>query len=291
MMKTMRTVFLIILVSAALASPPKAKAGWPVIDVTHIMQTIVGYIADLSDYATQLNQLQKDTQAYAQMLKDYQQTMREYRHYLNQIKGIKHLIEEKDWKRIVKVAKNGYGKMKRSSLPNLDPEHDSYEKDVKSIVKDTQVDVAEEKDYNDLVQQSGFDVSKEARTYRRAKAAWNNDLNAHQMVSSNQKLSEERKQEIAKLSQAFEGLGDEDDLKTMQHIALSQHMLMKQNEILINLQNQALSESTRDKEYERWLKEQQMKNRLEMQRIKEFKERRAEVQADTRRRWLERRGQ
>ncbi|MBZ0100026.1 MAG: hypothetical protein K8F30_13135, partial [Taibaiella sp.] len=104
----MRVLLLSVCCLLGIVRPAQA-GGIPVIDVVHITETIASYVQQLKDYKELLGQTGLLDSQYLQMLTDYAQVLQEYRHYLNQIKGLKHTLSPTAWKSLLASIAPSYG--------------------------------------------------------------------------------------------------------------------------------------------------------------------------------------
>ena len=85
------------------------SAGIPTVDVGVIAQQIRSYQQQLRDFETQLEQVGINSEQLTVLNKQFSQTIREYNDYLQQVKGLHHVISRKDWNDLFQALRNQYG--------------------------------------------------------------------------------------------------------------------------------------------------------------------------------------
>ncbi len=68
------------------------------------------------------------------MMQDYEQTLREYAHYLRQIEGIAHYLSQEDWDRLLEILNGYYGRSAMSTIPPMDPDDPTYEDNLDNVL-------------------------------------------------------------------------------------------------------------------------------------------------------------
>ena len=89
-------------------------SGIPVFDASSMINQLRDLLQQIMIYEEAISQNTQLTQQYYQMLRDYQLKLTRFRHYLNQLQSVRHMISQKDWLRILQTIKYYYGKSKRA---------------------------------------------------------------------------------------------------------------------------------------------------------------------------------
>jgi hypothetical protein len=181
------------------------------------------------------------------MLTDYNQVLKEYAHYLNQIKGLHHIISEAEWKELMASIEPYYGSFDPGLLPAMDPTSATYHSDTRAILesynlapKTTAETLATYTAMNagvygaDKFKQIKKDSDRLNRSYER----YANQIEV--IAYNNKRLEEFDKKKRKKAEEKLEKLKDETDLATLQHIALQQNLAMQQQKLIAEIQNQHL---------------------------------------------------
>jgi hypothetical protein len=125
-----RTIFIISMLSAlalGAAVINQARAAVPTTDIAAISQRIMLYVQEIKKYQEALKHTTKLTQQYIVLHRTLQQKIREYNHYLNQIKSLQYSIEREDWLYLMRfIREHGfYGKGPLAT--RRDPDDSDYE--------------------------------------------------------------------------------------------------------------------------------------------------------------------
>ncbi len=240
-MKTKISVLVLFFMVMSGAPAKKAHcSGIPTVDIAAIMQQLTSYLQQIKEYSEIIELKSVTDSQYFQMLKDYQQVLREYNHYLNQLKGIQHMIDAEDWKLIMRTIKSYYGKSKRALILTMDPEDSDYEENMDRILKNYgHVPRDPLEDQNDA-QTLGIWSDQYRQEVEEDYYQYNLYKDRMRMVSNNSGKDEDFKEIIEDHTETVSGLGDQSDLATMQEIAAQNLTIMKQNRVKLQTLNQIL---------------------------------------------------
>ena len=258
----------IIVFSVGLGSgQPAWSSGIPTIDVAAIAQELTSYITQLQEFQQAILQTGIGESQLAQMLLDYEQTLREYRSYLNQIRGLQRLIDQEDWRRLLRiVVESPFGQGIIAEIPLLSPDDPDYTEKVREQMQEygTYPDAPETVSKNladvGISGENALPLEAYSQDMEKSFARYKDQLN---MASANNKASEERIEKIDVLGDRIRNLGDESDLATLQMMATQDNFGMHQNEALIRAitQNGLNYESPTHAQMQR--KAQMIKNEIE----------------------------
>ena len=240
MKKSLLMIVLLAVFIAALPNHGKCS-GIPVFDASSMINQLRDLLQQIMIYEEAISQNTQLTQQYYQMLRDYQLKLTRFRHYLNQLQSVRHMISQKDWLRILQTIKYYYGKSKRAVIVQADPENPSYEEDMNTVLRqyghvprDPAAVEAEARQLGIWTEEYGRQVRSDWETYELMK-------DRLRMVSNNDKESRHRRERILPgHANLLDNLGDDSDLATLQAIAAQNQTMMNQMEALIQIQNQIL---------------------------------------------------
>lgn len=218
--------------------------GIPVVDISHIVQTIAGYVQSLTEYSEIISQGVIEAAELAQIIDQYQQMLIEYESYLKQIRQLKDVIDIASWSDILNAVQNiDYGNTDIALIPELDPTDEDFTKDLITIVaKNNTVPYITDNVLNSMEDLGAAQKmrNKIGRTNKRLSnkhQVYENQLAA---VALNKMASDQRKIAINDAVLQVENLGEESDLATLQLIANQQLLQAKQNEAVIKVLNDLL---------------------------------------------------
>jgi len=240
MKKSLLMIVLLAVFIAALPNHGKCS-GIPVFDASSMINQLRDLLQQIMIYEEAISQNTQLTQQYYQMLRDYQLKLTRFRHYLNQLQSVRHMISQKDWLRILQTIKYYYGKSKRAVIVQADPENPSYEEDMNTVLRqyghvprDPAAVEADARQLGIWTDQYGRQVRSDWEAYELMK-------DRLRMVSNNDKESRHRRERILPgHANLLDNLGDDSDLATLQAIAAQNQTMMNQMEALIQIQNQIL---------------------------------------------------
>ena len=136
----MRKFICSLMIAALVATPmlpvQRAQAsGFPVVDIAHISQSIVGYVQELADYVEAIQQTALNVSQLTQMITDYTQVLQEYEHYLDQIRQLQDVISGDQWDELLTTVERDLAEISDISLTQiLDPADADYETDLRDIL-------------------------------------------------------------------------------------------------------------------------------------------------------------
>ena len=136
----MRKFICSLMIAALVATPmlpvQSAQAsGFPVVDIAHISQSIVGYVQELADYVEAIQQTALNVSQLTQMITDYTQVLQEYEHYLDQIRQLQDVISGDQWDELLTTVERDLAEISDISLTQiLDPADADYETDLRDIL-------------------------------------------------------------------------------------------------------------------------------------------------------------
>ncbi len=243
-MRTVRKPLVVILILGCVwttSTPSVSASGIPTVDVAAIAQQLTSYTTQLLEFQEALAQTGLGQSQLAQMLIDYEQTLREYRSYLNQIRGLQRIIDQADWKKILKIiVESPYGQDILAEIPLLKPDDPDY----KEQVRDRMAEYGTYPKRTDEVIEDVTDLGvseDEAAPF----VEYNQQLNKRfgqsvqqfNMTSVNNKGIEERTEKLNNYGDRILSLGDESDLATLQLMVSQQNLLghqMEANTLAVN---------------------------------------------------------
>jgi len=105
-MKKIRIAFVYGLLSlgSLLMQSPARATGIPTVDIAALVQELIAYSQQMSDYTEQLYQSQVNANEYVQKLKQLEQIYIEYEHTLDQIEGLKEHVDQDVWEGILNLV-------------------------------------------------------------------------------------------------------------------------------------------------------------------------------------------
>lgn len=221
--------------------PQKAEAsGFPTVDIAALIQRILGYVTQLSDYASQLTSEMTQISQLMQLYEDYTQTLREYEHFLNQVRSMRSFISDADWNDLMAAMAPYYGTSDYAVVPTMDPDSGTFDNDVRALLNQYTTVPRTEADFDARLASIDLDSDDFRDTNTQLSAAYSRQMDVYRQVSRNEEDAVERDTRIEGLNNVIENLGDESDLATMQTMATALGMLLMQQQSAIRLQNQQL---------------------------------------------------
>jgi len=239
MMIAMMVITPVIPVQRAQAS------GFPVVDIAHIAQSIVGYVQELADYVEAIQQTALSTSQLTQMITDYTQVLQEYEHYLDQIRQLQDVISGDDWNELIATVEAELAEISDISLTQvLDPEDGDYEADLREILANQGLAAPVPADVTDFYEDDlNVPAGELDAMEERLLALDNNYLRyaaQHENVARNAQNMADLDLQIQAVQNAAANLGEQSDLATLQMIAQIQLLQMKQQSLAMQQRNQEL---------------------------------------------------
>lgn len=232
---------MIAVVAVGSLQAPKAHAsGFPTVDIAALIQRVLSYTTQLSDYATQLTSTETEISQLVQLYEDYEQVLREYDHYLRQLRGLEGFISRADWEDLMAALAPYYGNSDFSVVPSLDTDSATYDDDVRALLNQYTTVPSTEAEFDARLDAIDLDSEDMKATNTQLAAAYSRQMDIYRQVSKNENDALERDAAYDALADDIQNLGDESDLATMQTIATELQMLMQQQQAAIRLQNQQL---------------------------------------------------
>ncbi len=200
--------------------PVAKSSGIPTVDVVSIAQQLTSYVTQLQEFQQMIVSVGLEQSQLAQMLIDYEQKLREYRSYLNQVRSVQRFISDPDWARLVKIiVKTPYGQGIIGKVPFLKPDAPDYKEQIRDKLQEYGIFPAPTDEV--LTDLDGVGISgDEAKPFE----AYNDELEQQfsryeeqlNMTSVNQRDIKERTKKINEYAADIRSLGDESDLATAQ---------------------------------------------------------------------------
>ncbi len=203
-----------IAVSPPLTAPSYAS-GFPVVDIASIAQLVI----------------------------EYEQMMKEYETYLNQVTGLMDKFPGQDWSQLASQTSAYYGSGSLSTLASSPVSESSYQANLDKILQSYGAYVPPSKQTNQSWQDVGVAMTPENLLSKQSAL---NEQNAtrqrdiYQQVSTNQDQSNKRRDVITQHARMLSGLSNESDLATMQLMASQNQVVMDQLESLNTEINQMM---------------------------------------------------
>jgi len=265
-MKRFIVVCLSIFLLSASVSKNAAAGGIPTFDGIAVGQRMIVLIKEIQKYQEMIKQSTKMSQQYLQLVRTYQQKLIEYRHYLNQLKGLKSKLSDGDWLYLMRfIRQHGfYGRSRLAQVHTMDPDDAEYRERLEEALSDygyiPRPPIEVEADATEL----GIWSDKLSRA---AKRDWNNYQRYEdqmETVTRNTRKYDKYGDILETHQKVSDGLGDEDELSTHQarvrqgitQIDQGRETFNTLNQILYNLQQEsardaAIQAQERDREIER----------------------------------------
>ncbi|EGR0546758.1 hypothetical protein ACQ5UA_17770 [Vibrio cholerae] len=211
---------LISSVLALLMSIKSYSSGFPVIDISVLMQSVTQYTQLLKEYEQILNQTGLNTQQLLQLIEQYEQTLREYQVLLNQVEGLKN-----------KIARRDFPALERD-LRRLNEQYNgTQEVQVNKSVTNRYGSISNQADLNKLADDAlGYTPPDLSQAYTLANDA---NVKANQRQYFSERNSKTRS-DIERIDSERLNLGDQSELATLQLLVEQNQILMEQ----IDLQNE-----------------------------------------------------
>lgn len=224
------------------SSPRDSEAsGFPTVDIAALIQRITSYVTQLQQYASQLTSNQTEIGQLMQLYADYEQTLREYDHYLSQLRGLERFIDPESWAVLLEASGAYYGRTDFALVPDIDARSENYERDVAALLnRFTTVPLATE-ELEDRLNRAG--VSADVRLSddgSRISAAFSRQIDLYRQVSQNERDAKVRDEDVRQTATLLRGIGDESDLATLQLLATQLQVALDQNQAAIRVLNQQL---------------------------------------------------
>ena len=230
--------WIIVVVSVGLGSgQPAWSSGIPTIDVAAIAQELTSYITQLQEFQQPFCKQVSGSRNWRKCCSTMNRRLREYRSYLNQIRGLQRLISEQDWRRLLRiVVESPFGQGIIAEIPLLSPDDPDYKEKVREKLKeygyypDAPETVAEDLADVGISGESAVPLQVYNEDLEKSFSRYQDQLN---MASANNEDSKKRTEVINELGESVMELGDESDLATLQMMATQDNFEMHQNEALI----------------------------------------------------------
>ena len=243
-MMTVRKPFVVMLIIGCVwvtSTLSTLASGIPTVDVAAIAQQLTSYTTQLLEFQEALAQTGLGQSQLAQMLIDYEQTLREYKSYLNQIRGLQRIIDQADWKKILKIiVESPYGQEILAEIPLLKPDDPDYKEQVRDRMGEygTYPKRTDEviEDVTDLGV-TGDEATPFVEYNQRLEKQFSKFAQQNNMVSVNRKHMAERTDKLNEYALEITELGDESDLATLQFMASQQNLFghqMEANTLAVN---------------------------------------------------------
>lgn len=226
-------------------------SGIPVVDVAHIMQTLIKYLTQLMEYSEAISTTTANWQQYAQQMQDYYQKLKEYQSYLNQLESIRSQISNGDWNMLMRTIQDYYGRSKRSVVRTMDPQSNTYENDLNTALGHYGYVPEDPTTVENDARRLGMWSSEYEAVVKKDYDTFDLYKDRMRTVSDNAKKDREFLTKIDRHKQTLSSLGNESDLATLQALAAMNVTMMEQNrstsqtmnQILMNQENAAAAEA------------------------------------------------
>lgn len=243
--KNMRQVFIIFIAVALMTvgtvSNNAKCGGIPVFDGSNLINQLKDYLQQMQQYSAVIDSNTLLGNQLSQAVQEYQQVLKEYQHYLARMKSVRHIIDNQDWARMMRLIKSYYGASKISGVIKNNPSSPGYEKNLNDSLK---VYGHVPEDPNNVETESkalGIWTKDYQEQVNRDYQIYDLHKDRFRKASKNRKTSEDRVNGVlAKHTKILNQLGDEDDVATLQAIAAQNITMMNQTEHLIEVNNQIL---------------------------------------------------
>jgi len=252
----MKKILPIVLISClALLPLSAAKAIVPVTDyaalVAHYskleaklasnLQDLLEYTESVANTVEQKIQSKQQIAMALQMIKDYNQVMTEYKHLKNQMRELKALIKDPDWKALTGTVVKHYGGGDFALTALLDPNASDYEANLNTILKETGLAAYSSADYVKGFKAAGLkDTTGIKRSADYVDKVFEKYANQQEQVAINDKNIVTLEKMRAKNVNTLKGLGSESELATLQFIAGQQAFAAEQALVQMTISNQIL---------------------------------------------------
>ena len=215
--KNMRQVFIIFIAVALMTvgtvSNNAKCGGIPVFDGSNLINQLKDYLQQMQQYSAVIDSNTLLGNQLSQAVQEYQQVLKEYQHYLARMKSVRHIIDNQDWARMMRLIKSYYGASKISGVIKNNPSSPGYEKNLNDSLK---VYGHVPEDPNNVETESkalGIWTKDYQEQVNRDYQIYDLHKDRFRKASKNRKTSEDRVNEVlAKHTKALNRLGDEDEL-------------------------------------------------------------------------------
>lgn len=249
--------------------------GIPTIDIASLIQSLLDYVSQLSQYAEDLYQSATLANEYYQTLLKMEQIYKEYAHYLDQIEGLMAYFDGKAWDDIVAAVKWDYpiNPMEWSKY-DLDVYTQDGVIDVDNLVKDMYHRIRELDDvYADLAKVyegktalEEYQQKQAERQFERSRETTKQMYTAEVFNATNEALDTQL--EDVKTLRDLNATGDQSDLRTMQTMAVQNELnlnyLQHQSNILTKMYEMSNQESISRKNLESYVYDQRLLDKVEL---------------------------
>jgi uncharacterized phage infection (PIP) family protein YhgE len=197
----------------------------------------------LQEYSELVTQTGLETQQLAQQIDQYAQTLREYQHYLNQIKALKYYISEKEWQQLMRdidLYYRYYGKGDMSTIPTMSRESSTYEGDVDAVLRQYSYTPRDPREVEAEARALGIRSGQMTSDAKREWLIHQKYKDQMRMVTANEDKVAKREESITILNNAVKTLPDASDLATLHLMATQSQIVLNQLNDLIRVQNQQM---------------------------------------------------
>jgi hypothetical protein len=255
--------------------PRVVYAAVPTADAPALAQRVISLANQLKELSEQITTSTATVNQLKQMYTDYQQVLKEYTTLLNQVKSLKTIISDGEWAALIKIIEPYFGSSAFASLYGLtstDYKNPDQLKAAANKVLEVYGAVPQSRSSLDAALSNSTltgggayfeSLSKEAETQL------SREYDKIGMMAADNQLIEQRRKDVAEISNGLNKLGDESDLATLQYIARIQAEQLHLTVDMMDAQNRAKSlvelPSTKEAQMKALVIERQIK---ELQRAK-----------------------
>ena len=216
-------------------------SGIPVVDAAGIAQSVAQYIVLIMEYSELITQTGLQGEQLVQQVEQYAQTLREYQHYLNQIKALRNYMSDRDWQQLMREINmyyRYYGNGDMSTIPTMNRESRTYEGDVDAVFGRYGYTPREPKDIEAEARALGIRSSSMTTDINREWSIYQKQKDRARMISANEKKAQERDENLKMIDDALTQLDNASDLATLQLMATQNQVLLNQMNSLLRSHNQ-----------------------------------------------------
>ena len=214
-------------------------AGIPTVDAGVIAQQIRSYQQLLRDFETQLQQVSLNSEQLTAINRQFNQTLKEYADYLQQVRGLQRVISRKDWNSLFQTLKHQYGISPYSRIAKISVVGNAGRQAIDAEVQKLYNVPAEFDQVRHQFAAAGIDPEPwmiQTQRQRGRYEAYRDQLELAK--DSNQELLE-RYRKVGTTKDNF-NLGDKSDLNALQTAATTHFHIIDELQALNKTQNQRL---------------------------------------------------
>ena len=222
-----------------LLSVPAYCTGIPTVDVGLIAQQTLAYQQQLRAYETQLRQVGLGTRQLTMLNRQFSQTLREYNDYLQQVRGLQHVISRRDWNSLFQTLRRHYGVSAYARVATEQQTGKAGRTAIDQQVRALYAVPEQVEKVRRQVDAAGLDAAPWVTQAQRQWARYEAYRDQLEFARDSSRELSERHHRVGQTKQNFD-LGDKSDLNALHTAVTSNFHVIDELQALNKIQNQHL---------------------------------------------------